>query len=349
MQSVPDTDQTGRRGDPPGGRRSARLLARLVLVCLSSVSTLVALEVGARLYAKATATERGMTFDPELGWRPRPFVTKFDSVWGATRPARTNSRGWRDRERTYEKPPGTLRAIALGDSYTFGTDADDGERFTDLLQNRTGLEVVNLGVAGYGTDQELRVLEIEGVRYQPDIVILTVCVFNDLADIGHERLYSWPKPYYTLEQGELRLSKPELTWGMRARTASYLVEFLFQRVLNDPRTPRAAIRTPVNTAQLFDALARRIASVTTRHGARLVAVLAYPPPRLGPRFTAVGRQMMATLEAAGVPTLDTQKLFDDHGLAEDKAYWPSGVHWTAEGHRIVAEGLTRLLADLGVK
>jgi lysophospholipase L1-like esterase len=343
-----DTSDTGSRPSP-GGRRSARLLARLVLVGVSTVGTLLALEGGARLYATATNQVRGMTFDPELGWKPRPHVTKFDSVWGATRPARTNSRGWRDGERTYAKPAGTRRAVALGDSFTFGTDADDGERFTDLLPALAGLEVVNLGVAGYGTDQELRVLEIEGLRYDPDIVILTVCVFNDLSDIRHERLYSWPKPYYTLEQGELRLSRPKLTLGMRARTSSYLVEYLFQRLLNNNLTPTAAIRTPVDADVLFDALVRRIASISTSHGARLIGVLAYPPPRFGPRFATIGQQMAASLETAGVPTLDTRQLFDEHGLVEDKAYWPSGVHWTAEGHRIVAAGVARLLADAGVK
>jgi hypothetical protein len=72
-------------------------------------------------------------------------------------------------------------------------------------------EVINLGDAEYGTDQELRLLETEAFRYQPDVVLLTVCVFNDLEDIGYKRLYSQPKPHYSLEGGSLRLWKPVMT------------------------------------------------------------------------------------------------------------------------------------------
>ena len=130
----------------------------------------------------------------------------------------------------------------MGDSFTFGTDADDGERFTDLLPALAELEVVNLGVAGYGTDQELRVLEIEGLRYDPDIVILTVAVFNDLTDIGTTGCIRGRSPT-TARTGELRLSKPTLTLGMRARTSSYLVEFVFQRLRNDNLTPTPGARS----------------------------------------------------------------------------------------------------------
>jgi len=166
-----------------------------MLVVLSTALVLLALEGGARLYGNVTNQGRGMTFDAELGWRPLPNVRKVGEVWGVSRPAVTNSRGWRDIEHPYEKAAGIRRAVAIGDSFTFGTNVDDGERFTDVLPRRIDhLEVVNLGVAGYGTDQELRVLEIEAFRYQPDVVIFTICVFNDLDDISYDRLYSWPKP-----------------------------------------------------------------------------------------------------------------------------------------------------------
>ena len=67
-----------------------------LLAALSTVLTLLALEAGARLYGRLTHQGRGMTFDAELGWRPRPQVSKIGGVWGVKRPARTNARGWRD-------------------------------------------------------------------------------------------------------------------------------------------------------------------------------------------------------------------------------------------------------------
>ena len=71
----------------------------------------------------------------------------------------------------------------LGDSITFGTRVRDFETFSYLLEHRSArYEVVNLAVEGYGTDQELLLLEDEGLRYHPDVVVLNVCVANDPLD-----------------------------------------------------------------------------------------------------------------------------------------------------------------------
>jgi hypothetical protein len=77
-----------------------------------------------------------MRFDAELGWRPLPNVKKVGDAWDVSRPAVTNSHGWRDGEHPYDKPPGFRRAVAIGDSFTFGMDVYDGEGFTDVLSHR---------------------------------------------------------------------------------------------------------------------------------------------------------------------------------------------------------------------
>lgn len=291
-----------------------------------------------------------MAFDGELGWRPLPNVKKVGDVWGVSRPATTNSHGWRDIEHSYDKPPGMHRAIAIGDSFTFGTNVDDGERFTDLLPHRIDhLEVINLGVPGYGTDQELRLLETEGIRYKPDVVILTICVLNDLGDILHERLYSFPKPYYTLENNHLRLWKPKPTWDIGPRASSYLVEFLYQRLMNQNiKSHRAEGLTSTDAMPIFEALVRQIATVTEQHGARMVAVLAYGPEGVRGDFTELGKQITATLDRIGVPNLDTRKLFAARSPAPNRFLFSSiGNHWNAQGHVIVTDGIQQLLTQVG--
>jgi hypothetical protein len=42
----------------------------------------------------------------------------------------------------------------------------------DATFERTGTEVLNLGVHGYGHDQMLLYLREEGLRYRPDVVLL---------------------------------------------------------------------------------------------------------------------------------------------------------------------------------
>jgi hypothetical protein len=51
-------------------------------------------------------------------------------------------------------PPGTTRVVAVGDSFTFGSEGSDGTIWPDRLAAlRPDLDVVNLGVFGYGLDQ----------------------------------------------------------------------------------------------------------------------------------------------------------------------------------------------------
>jgi lysophospholipase L1-like esterase len=99
----------------------------------------------------------------------------------------TNGRGLRDRDFAYEKPPGTLRVLALGDSFCYGSGVEAAETYPKRLEGilktpARPAEVINAGVSGYGTWHALQFLRHEGLRYRPDIVLLGVLPTNDLAD-----------------------------------------------------------------------------------------------------------------------------------------------------------------------
>lgn len=86
---------------------------------------------------------------------------------------RTNSKGLRDREYDYARPAGKLRVLALGDSFTFGEGVPYGGRFTDIPEEQLeNVEVINTGVPGWGIETELLFLAREGLRYQPDVVMI---------------------------------------------------------------------------------------------------------------------------------------------------------------------------------
>src|SRR5262245_55369166 len=91
----------------------------------------------------------------------------------------TNSQGLRDRERPLAKPPGTYRVAVLGDSYPEALQVDVERTFWRLLEQRLEacafrsvkhVDVINLGVSGFGTGQALRMLQTRGLAYQPDLV-----------------------------------------------------------------------------------------------------------------------------------------------------------------------------------
>ena len=106
----------------------------------------------------------------------------------------TNSFGFRDIERTIEKPDNITRIAVLGDSITMAINVDLKNRYTELLEDRLNdlagpdekYEVMNFGVSGYDMLQEAIILKRDVLRFNPDIVIFGYCLndYNTLSDGG---------------------------------------------------------------------------------------------------------------------------------------------------------------------
>jgi lysophospholipase L1-like esterase len=116
--------------------------------------------------------------DRRLYWRLKPnqdCYTKIDR-----RPVHINSHGTRGPEFLTAKPAGTIRILSLGDSRTFGWELSDEEtysrRLERLLQGRVGarrpVEIINAGVNAWSYPQMHSYFRDEGLRFQPDVVIL---------------------------------------------------------------------------------------------------------------------------------------------------------------------------------
>jgi hypothetical protein len=118
-------------------------------------------------------------------------------------PLSTNSRGLRDVEYDYEKPAGTVRIVALGDSSLFGWGVRGEETTTEVLErlvNDAGglprTEVINFAAPGYNTAIEADVLVEKALRYDPDIVLVNFNT-NDYDVPAFMRL---PQDYATLRR-----------------------------------------------------------------------------------------------------------------------------------------------------
>ena len=70
--------------------------------------------------------------------------------------------------------------VLIGDSYVEGAYVSDDEVVSGFLQARLRRPVANLGVAGYGTAQELIVLERDALPFEPRVVIWFFFEGNDL-------------------------------------------------------------------------------------------------------------------------------------------------------------------------
>src|SRR5262245_13114982 len=171
-----------------------RILSNLLATLISLVITAVGLELLTRFVA-----DDGMQFDLEM-WKYAREVKQLaaDPLVGhehaPNRQARlmgvdfrTNSQGLRDREFSFDRVPGKLRIVMIGDSLTVGWGVPFEQTFAKRIERMyadAGIdaEVINLGVGNYNTVQEVQAFLTKGYRYRPDVVVLNYFV-NDAEPI----------------------------------------------------------------------------------------------------------------------------------------------------------------------
>jgi lysophospholipase L1-like esterase len=169
------------RHPPPGPRFWKRLLVASLLVLVSFSATAAVLEVALRLLGHHGVPQQmiqnaRLVDDPVVDWRYEP-----GSEWSeGPFVYRYNSAGFRDVEHAIEKPEGMRRIVVVGDSVTEAIWVAWDSTFVGVLQSRLQgeYEVINLGQSGLNTPQEIHLFEQEGLRYEPDIVVLNF-VLND--------------------------------------------------------------------------------------------------------------------------------------------------------------------------
>ena len=164
-------------------RKVKGCLAKLFLLLVSTGFALALAETGTRILCadRVVLFPRYHTdaqYGPYRLRRLRPSTsfrhTDIDGTWLFT----TNAQGFRDtRDYSYDKNPGTLRVLCLGDSQTEGFEARQESVYPEVIRRRLlrlgrPVEVMNTGVSGFGTAEELAFLENEGLKYKPDVVVL---------------------------------------------------------------------------------------------------------------------------------------------------------------------------------
>ena len=123
---------------------------------------------------------------------------------------------------SYDKPQGTFRIVAIGDSITFGKGIEKEEdRFPEqlaaMISNsfKIHAEAINMGFPTRNTIDEYFTLRNKGLLFHPDLVVLGYC-YND------------PE---THEQGEEAVKSIEIPVYFRFLLAkSYLASFLIYSI-----------------------------------------------------------------------------------------------------------------------
>ncbi len=189
-----------------GGFSSVRGGALSVLLAWVSslLVVLLILEVGFRILPIPLADPVVTINEPDatLGWvkRRNESTRKKTSEFDVT--FRINSLGLRDDDGlTLKKPEGVRRVLVVGDSFVLGYTVDRSALFVDrieraLLADGRNVQVLNGGTEGYSTDQELLWLRTEGLKLEPDVVVL--CFYqNDVYMNGQNQYVGKVKPRFS--------------------------------------------------------------------------------------------------------------------------------------------------------
>jgi lysophospholipase L1-like esterase len=90
-----------------------------------------------------------------------------------------NAEGLRDYEYEIPKPSNTIRILIVGDSITYGHSLPQASSFPKQLEellrkdsDGVRYEVMNFGVGGYNTLQELALYKLKGAKFEPDLVLI---------------------------------------------------------------------------------------------------------------------------------------------------------------------------------
>lgn len=190
-----------------------KLFRQLPLFLAGMVGMVLVAEIGLRL-AGISYPDLG-TPDLDRGWGLRPGavgVIRDENKAGVL--VRINSDGLRDQEHALTKEAGTLRIAVLGNSYTEALHVPLEQTYWWVMGReleRCGLpgvkkvEVINFGVGGYGTAQELITLRTKVFKYQPDVVVLGFLTSHDVL-YNSRALNQQPQaPYFVFDKEQLRL------------------------------------------------------------------------------------------------------------------------------------------------
>lgn len=278
-----------------------------------------------------------------------------------------NSHGFRDVEFT-PLDASKRRLVTVGDSFPMGLAVPPASTFPKRIPDflSESVESLNLGIQGYGPDQELDVIRNEVLELKPQCVLWSIFPGNDFADIVKDGLYALRDDGVLEPSSEnlitTRIPKYRLSMAMNLlRYGSflhpdverYLDSAFFQdkvTVLSDPEHPYRKFGVPLASSILSkgrEELAAR--------GIKVVALVipSFEVIQDDSRLVKEGvakseyftneKLAVAALKDVGIPFVDLTPLFTQH--SGDPLYVTEDRHLSALGHEEAAKAIAPLVRD----
>lgn len=317
----------------------------LIISMVSLLLSIAALELAIRMvdplgisyYELAGNYTRDKLADEQLVFRHKPsWATRYGDVR-----VTYNERGLRDRP-ILPKAPGEYRILALGDSVTFGWGVDQDKTFTarleSLLEERLHrpVRVINSGVGGYNTVQEMTYFKREGIALQPDLVMLTY-VQNDI-EVNRGPFDPWA-------QGSLwGKSFPDMVIAVVGKLWFYRLMHHAYNYAMPTLQPTSVASSPqegVGWRQSMAALRELTMICEERHIPLIVFFHRLDSSENQPLFEGVVQHVQ------GVPVMDMGQWYGELSVSSLVNSKVDG-HPNAAGHRVMAEHMANDIVSFAV-
>lgn len=156
-----------------------------------------------RTVRRNVAERQHTRYDELLGWVNVPN-TVLSNMYGEGRHVHINNLGFRGTTPIDpEQPAAARRVILSGDSFTFGYGVGDGQTWgAGLARREPGLEVLNMGLGGYGLGQAYLWYRREGDPLPHDLHIFSFITEN-FRRMTRSRFMGYGKPVLTAREGQL--------------------------------------------------------------------------------------------------------------------------------------------------
>ncbi len=346
------------------------LVEKLTLAFLIVAVPLVGLEAGLRPFLPGhEKTTTLFMKDDTLGWKLRPGAV---DRWGDVE-VRINERGFRGPSVPYEKPPRTARVLYLGDSVTFGYRVarwQDTYPFVadSLFKSLSAyrVETVNLAVEGYSQWQQAIVLEAEGDRYRPDLVVVGF-VLNDVTEMFYLARFGGPDEGFQLRHSyssawDRVLSKSALVYQIQNVTREIKAKRKLGQDVRLGAVKQQALDVETlmthpdqnNVKVAWDIALADLQRIVDHCAAQNVAVLVVAFPFAvqlsDPEALSAPQRVLADYtRARNIPMVDLLPELVAHARSTGRGandLFVDHDHLSVEGHRVVAELLHPRIAAI---
>jgi lysophospholipase L1-like esterase len=342
---------------------SRGIVINLSLFITSTLFALFVSEIALRLMGLnplyvSPERDRFWKYDSLLGWAHEPGQEGIFETPQFRTVVRINENGLRDRQHSYDRQNDIERILVLGDSFAWGYGVEESERFSQLLEKSLDVEVINAGVSGYSTDQELLWYRSEGIKYETDLVLLVIAG-NDVGDNDQQLVNTiYYKPKFVLEEGQLVLKgypvpktspQGKLIYSLSQRSA--FAYFLTQRYFdflslyskvkvnsNHAGSPAAGLSTESEPFKLTIALINEMRNIAESRKAKFMIVVTDRWWNSSSRETY--QDFINTLRTEGFLVLDVESM---PGFDPEEMLIPNDGHWNQSGHEFVAEKIKALI------